>query len=260
MIRVATSLAKREFTRFLRQPQRVIGAVAQPLMFWLFLGAGMGGSFKPPGMGEMSYLEYFYPGVMVMMMLFASVFSCITIIEDRDAGFLQGVLVAPVNRLGIVLGKVAGSVLIALVQVVLFTVAAPFLGLHLGPGTLVLLLLGFVLTGMGFAALGFLLAWGSRTTSGFHAIMMVLLFPLWMLSGALFPVAGAPLWLDVVMHVNPVFHALNIIRAPFYGDTLQLLDNGGYLLSLAVTLAWVGVSLGLSIKRVSKRERGLVAA
>ena len=258
MIRVAAALAAREFTRFVRQPQRVIGAVAQPLMFWLFLGAGMGGSFKPAGMEQMSYLEYFYPGVMVMMMLFASVFSCITIIEDRDAGFLQGVLVAPVNRMGIVLGKVSGSILIALVQVVLFTIAAPFLGLHLTAGAVALLLLGFILTGAGFASLGFFLAWGSRTTSGFHAIMMVLLFPLWMLSGALFPVTGVPTWLDVVMHVNPVFHALNIIRAPFYGHAN--LANGAYVTSLAVTLGWVGVSLALSAKRVGRREKGAVAA
>ena len=258
MIRVAASLAAREFTRFLRQPQRVVGAVAQPLMFWLFLGAGMGGSFKPQGMEQMSYLEYFYPGVMVMMMLFASVFSCITIIEDRDAGFLQGVLVAPVNRLGIVLGKVSGSILIALVQVVLFTIAAPFLGLKLTAGTLVPLLAGFILTGAGFASLGFFLAWGSRTTSGLHAIMMVLLFPLWMLSGALFPVSGVPTWLDVVMHINPVFHALNIIRAPFYGQAT--LANGAYVTSLAVTLAWVAASMALSAKRVGRREKGMVAA
>ncbi|MBC7908292.1 MAG: ABC transporter permease, partial [Rhodospirillaceae bacterium] len=217
MMRVALSLAKRELTRFIRQPQRVIGAVAQPLMFWLFLGAGMGGSFKPPGMEQITYLEYFYPGVMVMMMLFASVFSCITIIEDRDAGFLQGVLVAPINRMGIVLGKVSGATMIALIQVALFTIAAPFLGLHLGLGSLVLLLVAFILTGMGFAALGFFLAWGSKTTSGFHAIMMVLLFPLWMLSGALFPMSGASGWMTVVMHINPVYHALNIVRAPFYG-------------------------------------------
>ncbi|MCR6633244.1 MAG: ABC transporter permease [Magnetospirillum sp.] len=257
MMRVAASLAIREFTRFLRQPQRVVGAVAQPLMFWLFLGAGMGGSFRPPGMEQVSYLEYFYPGVMVMMMLFAAVFSCITIIEDRDAGFLQGVLVAPINRLGIVLGKVSGAVLIALVQVVLFSAAAPFLGLTLTVGAVALLLLAFVLTGMGFASLGFLLAWGSRSTSGFHAIMMVLLMPLWMLSGALFPVTGAPGWLNVVMHVNPVFHALNIVRAPFYGGIGTLLGNGTYLTSLAVTVAWCVACMALSMKRVSRRERGL---
>lgn len=260
MIRVASSLARREFTRFVRQPQRVIGAVAQPLMFWLFLGAGMGGSFKPPGMEQVTYLEYFYPGVMVMMMLFASVFSCITIIEDRDAGFLQGVLVAPINRLGIVLGKVSGATLIALVQVVLFTAAAPFLGLHLSAGAIGLLLVAFILTGMGFASLGFLLAWGSRTTSGFHAIMMVLLMPLWMLSGALFPISGAADWMNVVMHVNPVYHAMNIVRAPFYGSPETLLANGAYLTSLALTLLWTATCMVLSMRRVSRRDKGVAVA
>lgn len=256
MIRVAASLARREFTRFLRQPQRVIGAVAQPLLFWVFLGAGMGTSFRPEGMEQVSYLEYFYPGVMVMMLLFASIFSNITIIEDRDAGFLQGVLVAPVSRFGIVLGKVGGSTLIALAQVLLFTIAAPFLGLSLSAGSLALLLLGFVLTGMGFAGLGFLFAWRMRSTSGFHAIMMVFLMPLWMLSGALFPISGVPGWMHGVMMVNPVHHALEIIRAPFYGEPAALFANGSYLVSLAVTVVWTGLCLVLSMMRVNKREKG----
>jgi ABC-2 type transport system permease protein len=256
MIRVALSLARREFTRFARQPQRVIGAVAQPLMFWVFLGAGMGGSFKPPGMDQLSYLEYFYPGVMVMMLLFASIFSCITIIEDRDAGFLQGVMVAPVNRFGIVLGKVLGSTAIALVQVLLFTIAAPFLGLTLSPGGVALLLMGFVLTSMGFAGLGFLIAWGMKSTSGFHAIMMVFLFPLWMLSGALFPIAGAPGWMSVIMQANPVRHAWEIIRAPFYAGPAELFGNSTYLVSLVVTIAWAATCLILSARRVNRRERG----
>lgn len=257
MMAVAFSLAKREFTRFARQPQRVIGAVAQPLMFWLFLGAGMGTSFRPAGLEQISYLEYFYPGVMVMMLLFASVFACITIIEDRDAGFLQGVLVAPVSRMAIVLGKVFGATAIALVQVLLFTIAAPFLGLKLSLFGVVLLVVGFILTSVGFAGLGFFLAWGMRSTSAFHAIMMVFLMPLWMLSGALFPISGAPAWMNVVMLVNPVFHALEIIRAPFYGGGLDLLGQPAYLLSLVVVVAWAGLSLLGSMRRVSRREVGV---
>lgn len=254
---VAISLARREFTRFIRQPQRVIGTVAQPLLFWLFLGAGFGGSFRPTGMENVTYLEYFYPGVMVMMMLFASIFSSITIIEDRDAGFLQGVLVAPVSRLGIVLGKVLGATSIAMVQTLIFTIAAPFLGLHLGLGALVLLLVGFLLTGIGFSALGFLLAWGMKSTSAFHAVMMVFLMPLWMLSGALFPPGNVPTWMHVVMMANPVSHALAIIRAPFYGGPGALFSDGSYLISLAVTIAWAAICLGLSMARVERRERGV---
>ncbi len=257
MLRVAVSLAQREFIRFLRQPQRVIGAIAQPLMFWLFLGFGMGGSFKASGMENVSYLEYFYPGIMVMMMLFASIFSCITIIEDRDAGFLQGVLVAPVSRMAIVLGKVGGATLIALVQVLLLALAVPVLGLSLTLGGSLLLLLAFVITGVGFSGLGFLIAWKMRSTAGFHAIMMVFLMPLWMVSGALFPVSGVPGWMAVMMMLNPVHHALNIVRGPFYSDASTLLGKGDYLLSLGVAVAWALVCLVVALWRVERREKGL---
>ncbi len=260
LARVSASLARREFTRFIRQPQRVVGTVAQPLLFWLFLGFGFGGSFRPAGMENVTYLEYFFPGVMLMMMLFASIFSSITIIEDRDAGFLQGVLVAPVSRLAIVLGKVLGATSIAMVQTLIFTVAAPFLGLHLGFGSLVMVLGGFVLTGIGFSALGFLLAWGMKSTSAFHAVMMVFLMPLWMLSGALFPIGNVPAAMKVVMLANPVSHALIIIRAPFYAGPAVLLADNAYLLSLAVTVAWAVGCLGLSMARVNRRDKGVEAA
>jgi len=257
MISVVAALAHRELIRFARQPQRVIGTIAQPLLFWLFLGAGMGGSFRPQGIEQVSYLEYFYPGVMMMMMLFASIFGSITIIEDRDAGFLQGVLASPVSRLTIVLGKVVGGTCIALIQTLIFTLAAPFLGLHLGAGSLILLLAAFVLSSLGFSALGFMLAWKMRSTAGFHAIMMVFLMPLWMLSGALFPISGVPGWMSFVMMINPVHHALNIVRAPFYGSPVDLFSQQPYLISLAVTIAWAAICLLLSMKRVSHREVGV---
>lgn len=257
MIRVALALAKREFVRFIRQPQRVVGTVAQPILFWLFLGFGFNSSFRAPGMENVSYLEYFYPGVMLMMMLFASIFSSITIIEDRDAGFLQSVLVAPVSRMAIVLGKVLGGTLIAMVQVVIFTVAAPFLGLHLGLGSLLFLLGAFILTSLSFAAMGFYFAWGMRSSAGFHAIMMVFLMPLWLLSGALFPVERVPFWLHAVMTLNPVAHALVLVRAPFYNTPAQMLADNHWLIALAVTLVWAAASLLGSMRRVEKRERGL---
>lgn len=263
MINVAFALARREFVRFLRQPQRVVGTVAQPLLFWLFLGSGFSQSFKAPGMapgmGSISYLEYFYPGVMLMMMLFASIFSSITIIEDRDAGFLQSVLVAPVSRLAIVLGKVLGSTAIALVQTLIFTIAAPFLGLHFGPGSLLLLVMAYVLVSAGFAAMGFLFAWGMESSAGFHAIMMVFLMPLWMLSGALFPIDQAPGWLHALMEVNPVSHALVLLRDPFYLTPAQMFADGRYVIALAVTLVWAVLCVGGSMARVERRERGVAA-
>lgn len=254
---VASALARREFTRFIRQPQRVVGSLGQPLLFWIFLGSGFTPSFQPPGMSGITYLEYFYPGVLMMMILFASVFSTITVIEDRDQGFLQGVLVAPVSRLAIVLGKVCGGTCIALFQAFILLLATPFLGLPVTAGGLALVIMAMVLTSLGYTALGFSIAWSMRSTSGFHAIMMVFLMPLWLLSGALFPMAGVPGWLSVVMTLNPVAHAMTIMRAPFYAPPAEVFTNPSYLTGLAVVLVWVSLGLWVSVRRVSKRDQGL---
>jgi ABC-2 type transport system permease protein len=256
MMRFALSLARREFVRFIRQPQRVVGSIGQPLLFWAFLGAGLTPSFTPPGMEGMTYLEYFYPGVLMMLILFASIFSTITVIEDRDQGFLQGVLVAPVPRLSIVVGKVGGAAAIAMFQALILLIAAPFIGLMPGLGGSVMVVAGLALTSLGFAGLGFSIAWTMKSTAGFHAIMMVFLFPLWLLSGALFPMTNLPGWLNVIMSINPVAHALTVVRGPFYEAPATLFASGQWLTSLGVLLAWVVLVLWLSVKRVNKRETG----
>lgn len=256
MQRAVVALARREFTRFIRQPQRVVGSIGQPVLFWLFLGTGFTGSFRPPGMEGMSYLEFFYPGVLLMMLLFASIFSSITIIEDRDQGFLQSVLVAPISRLAIVFGKVLGGTLIALTQALLFLLLAPFLGLSLSLSGMMLELLLLLLTSFGFTALGFLCAWSMKSTAGFHAIMMVFLMPLWLLSGALFPSQHVPAWLQVVMGINPVAHALILLRLPFYRVAEQVVTDQDFLVSLGVVVVWVIGCVWLAMVQVERRERG----
>ncbi len=255
MIGPALALAKREFTRFIRQPARVAGTLGQPLLFWIFLGSGFSGSFSPPGMEGMSYLEYFYPGVLMMLILFASIFATITVIEDRDQGFLQGVLVAPIPRLSIALGKIGGGASIALFQAVLLFIAAPFVGFPLTAGGVLLILMAMVLSALGYTALGFAIAWGMKSTSGYHAVMMIFLMPLWLLSGALFPTAGAPAWLQAVMMVNPVAHAQTILRLPFYQDAAAVFADGTYLTSLSVVVAWVVLGLWVSARRVGRRDK-----
>jgi len=256
----AFCLARREFTRFIRQPHRGIGSLGQPLLFWLFLGTGFSPSFNPPGMEGMSYVEYFYPGVLMMLILFASIFSVITVIEDRDQGFLQGVLTAPVPRLAISLGKVGGGASIALFQSLILLMAVPFLDLPITAGGLALVIMAMTLSALGYAALSFAIAWPMKSTSGFHAIMMIFLMPLWLLSGALFPVGGAPAWLQVAMAVNPVAHALTIMRIPFYQNAATALANPDYQVSLAVVVGWVVACLWWGAQRVSHREHGVKPA
>ena len=122
----AWTLCRREIIRFFRQRNRVIGAVGQPIIFWLLFGIGMHRSFQigPAGDTNQSFLEYFFPGTLVLILLFTAIFATISIIEDRREGFLQSVLVAPIPRWSMLLGKVMGGSIIALIQGLIFLLLA----------------------------------------------------------------------------------------------------------------------------------------
>jgi ABC-2 type transport system permease protein len=207
------SLFARELLRFVRQPGRVLGSLGTPVLFWLLLGAGFGHTFQPPGLGHsMSYLTYFFPGTVLLVVLFTAIFASISVIQDRTEGFLQGVLVAPVPRLAIVLGKVLGGAVLGFVQGLILLLLAPLAGLGFT-------LLGFLgacgalfLTALALSALGFLFAWRMDSVQGFHAVMNLLMFPMWLLSGAFFSAAGASFWIRAVMDVNPLTYGLTALR------------------------------------------------
>lgn len=200
-------LAWREIVRFLRQRNRVIGAVATPALFWFMIGSGIGEAFRPEGWAGEGYLRQFLPGAMLLAVLFTAIFSAISIIEDRNAGFLQGVLVSRAPRWAIVLGKVAGGACLAGLQGMLFLPLAWGVGFRPGPGTILGLAGFFLLGGAALTGLGYVLAWRMTSVQGFHAIMNLVLMPMWLLSGALFPVAAAAGWMGVVMRLNPAYYA-----------------------------------------------------
>ena len=156
--------AWREVIRFVRQRSRVTGAALQPLLFWLLFGLGLQGSFRPGGQQELSYLEYFFPGTVVLVLLFTAIFATISIIEDRREGFLQAVLVAPVPRWAVVLGKVLGGSLIALAQGVLFLLLGLTIDIPFSP-VQVIAVIGFLLiVAIGLTSLGFTIAWRLDST------------------------------------------------------------------------------------------------
>ncbi|HEX6902775.1 MAG TPA: ABC transporter permease [Thermoanaerobaculia bacterium] len=249
MFRAVLSLCRRELTRFFRQPSRIIGAAVTPLLFWLLIGSGFSGSFRMPGAPEgVGYLEYFFPGSIVLVLLFAAIFSNISVIEDRREGFLQGVLVAPVPRWVIVAGKVLGGAFLAWVQALAFLALAPLTGIRLTPASFlgaagVLALLAVALTAVGFA-----FAWVLDSVQGFHAIMNTLLMPMWLLSGSLFPRSGAPAWLSAVMRVNPLTHGVEAFRGALYETPAPL--------AVAVTLGLgiVAFAAGLLVTRGGRVE------
>lgn len=250
LLRPSLSLAKRELVRFLRQRNRIIGALATPIVFWLLIGLGMGHSFKGPAgsLGEDNYLVYFFPGTVVMVLLFTAIFSTITIIEDRQEGFLQSVLVAPVSRMAIVLGKVLGGTVLATGQAVLFLLLAPLIGIKLTAGGFLLAVLVMLLTSFALTALGVCIAWRMSSTAGFHAIMNLFLMPMWFLSGALFPAEQANGGLKWVMLANPLTHALSALRESLSWQPRY----GAWSIQTLITIAFAAVVFVLAARLVAK--------
>jgi ABC-2 type transport system permease protein len=213
-------LWKRDLLHFLRQPARIAGFIGSPLIFWVVIGSGFNRSFSySPDHPGISYLEFYFPGTIVLTMLFTAIFASISIIEDRHSGFLQGVLVAPVPRLSVASGKILGAATLAFIQALLLLLMVPLLGIGMtleGIGATILSL--FVL-GVGLAGLGFLIAWRMDTTQGFHAVMNLVLVPLWLLSGALFPIDGAAPWIGTIIRLNPLYYGMSAFRQALYLGT-----------------------------------------
>jgi len=221
------TLWQRELVRFWRQKSRVLGVVASPLVFWLLMGYGSGD------------LARYFSGALVLTVLFSAIFSTISIIEDRREGFLLSMLVSPASRTSLVFGKILGSATLAWIQGLIFLAFAPLAGVSLtAPVVLALIgavfLVSFTLTG-----LGFVIAWRMESTAGFHAIMNLLLVPMWMVSGSLFPIATAHAWLKALMWVNPLTYSISLLNG------LMKLGAGspGVVLSLIVTAGFGGLLL-----------------
>ena len=242
MLAVLT-LWQREVIRFLRQRSRVIGALGTPLIFWLLIGSGIGASFRPPdARGDApDYLEYFFPGMLILIVLFTSIFSAISIINDRRDGFLQGVLVAPVSRTAIALGSIMGGTTLALIQALLVVLLAPLIHIPLSIGSVAALAGSLALVSFALTSLGFVIAWHMESTQGFHAVMNMFLMPLWLLSGAVFPVSGSASWLSWLVKINPLSYGLDAVRRSLYlagGDPGPI---HAWPVSLGVTVAFAAV-------------------
>jgi ABC-2 type transport system permease protein len=213
----AFTLWWREIVRFYRQRARVVGVIASPLLFWIVIGSGFGTSFRSgEGPGQDHYLDYFFPGALIMIVLFTAIFTMMSVIEDRKEGFLLSVLVAPVPRSAIVLGKVLGGTTLAAAQGLLFLVFAPFVGIHFHFIQFLLILLVVFLVSFALTALGFAIAWPMDSTQAFHGIINLFLIPLWLLSGALFPLNKAAHWLSILMRINPLTYGVEALRTLLY--------------------------------------------
>jgi ABC-2 type transport system permease protein len=252
----AFTLWWREIVRFYRQRARVVGVIASPLLFWIVIGSGFGTSFRSgqgEGTGQQHYLNYFYPGVLVMIVLFTAIFTMMSVIEDRNEGFLLSVLVAPVPRAAIVLGKVLGGTTLATAQGLIFLFFAPFVGVHMTAASFGLIVLTVFLVSFALTALGFAIAWPLDSTQAFHAIINLFLIPLWLLSGALFPLSGASGWMRALMYANPLTYGVEALRTLMYPQAASAFSLTASILTLLLfTIFMFGLAFALANRRTTK--------
>jgi ABC-2 type transport system permease protein len=264
----------RDMKRFWRDTPRRIGLFFQPLIYLFILGIGLQSAFRLFGSGDTRYVTFIYPGIIGMTVLFTAVFSAISIIWDRQFGFLKEVMVAPTPRSSMALGKVLGGGTTAFIQggVLLALAFLPyFLGFSLSTLLKVLALIPVILIiALSMTSLGVVIAARMRSFEGFPIVINFILLPMFFLSGAMFPLQGLPGWMNVLTKIDPLTYAVDAIR----GITLAGVDLGGagatsataaqasqlqvqvypLWLDLLVVVAFGALLLALSIRQFNKQD------
>jgi len=248
MMRAVFALWHREIVRFVRDRSRLTGSLLQPIIFWALFSGALHGSYRP---GDDTYGSYFFVGTLAMITLFTAIFSTITVIEDRKEGFLQGVLVSPVPRAAIALGKIFGGATLGLGLAIIFLLMAPVAGVSIDLAALlptlgVLALLAVAVTGMGFA-----IAWLMDSTAGYHGIMMLFFMPMLLLSGAFFPMEQAHGALSWVRFVNPMTYGVGALRHVVHGEASGV---PSLTVCLAGTVLFAVVTFALGTFVVTRRS------
>jgi ABC-2 type transport system permease protein len=235
----------RDVLRFSRDRARIVASMGQPLLFLVVFGGGLSASLGAgvtQQLGNVSYVRFLYPGIIAMAVLFTSIFSAISIVWDREFGFLRELLVAPVSRAALVLGKALGGSTIAMFQGAILLVLAPVLGVSVNPLLLLELLLLMFLVAFAITSVGILVASRLQTMESFQMIINFFVMPMFFLSGAFFPLRGLPGWMAVVTRMDPVAYGVDPMRRLLLGSKLAPgIEIGGYHLGTAADVGILAV-------------------
>jgi len=202
----------RDVLRFVRDRTRIVASLGQPLLFLFVFGGGLAPAMSGLGGGQIDFSSFLFPGIIAMAVLFTAIFSAVSIVWDREFGFLKEVLVAPVSRTAVALGKVAGGSTVAMLQGLIILLLAPLVGVSLSLAQIVVLIALILLTAATMTSLGVMIAARMRSMEGFQMMMNFVLMPMFFLSGALFPLRGVPLWMEWLAKVNPMTYGVDPIR------------------------------------------------
>jgi ABC-2 type transport system permease protein len=238
-------IAYRELVRFVQDKPRMFSSFSMPIIFLLIFGAGFGrliGQMMP----GVDYIQFMYPGILAMTVLMTSIMSGISIVWDREFGFLKEVLVSPLSRSGVLIGKAVGAATIAIIQGAIMLVLAPIVNVPINPGTVLALLPLLLILSLSLSGLGLLIGARMRSQQGFQIVMQLVIFPMMFLSGIFFPVSGVATWLAVLSKLNPVTYGIDAIRQVFLGTEVAGVTVFGHTMGIvdsAIVVAMVGVVL-----------------
>lgn len=253
----------REIIRFWRNRIRAISGLAMPLLWLGVMGVGLSASMRFTPMEQVvdgfNYINFMFPGILAMTLLFSSIFSALSVVYDREFGFLKEILVAPISRSSIALGKILGGATTAVIQAMLMFLLLPIIGVKISILSVILLVPSMFIVAFGLSAFGVLIASKMKSTEAFPMVMQFLMMPMFFLSGALFPLSSAPGWLTAMASFNPLTYGVNLLRGivfnnaempqeiakaltpSFFGYELNLLAN--LLIVLGFALLMVALSV-----------------
>lgn len=243
----------REFIKFFREKSRLLGTLARPVLWLFVVGNGMSALIRPQA--GFSYLQFIFPGMIGMTILFASIFSSISIVWDREFGFMKEMLVAPISRLSIVIGKAISGTAISVAQAIIILVLIPFLGIRLSlleflEVTAIAVLVSFCIT-----SLGILIAARLTSFDGFNIIMNFLVMPMFFLSGAMYPVSSMPAALRHLTLINPLTYGIDAFKHVLLREAAPPLGpEFSFVLDLAIVTVVSVVMLSLAALSFRKKE------
>jgi ABC-2 type transport system permease protein len=247
-------ISYREFKKFVRERSRLLGTMARPILWLFVVGGGLSRLVKVEG--NVSYTQFIFPGMIGMTILFASIFSAISIVWDREFGFLKEILVAPISRLSIVIGKAMAGTTISLVQVLIMVLFIPVLGIHISPGQFMLLLLSSAMLAFSLTAFGILVAARMSSYEGFNIIMNFLVMPMFFLSGAMYPVKLLPPALKWLTHINPVTYGVDALKNALLTEAAGTAMGPEYPLSFDLLVIGLFMAAAVTLANYSFRKAG----
>ena len=238
----------REFKRFYRDKASLTSSIVRPLMWLFIMGFGIGGTMRFSG-ADTAYLPFLTPGIVGMSILFTSLFSGISVIWDREFGFLKEMLVAPISRVSIVIGKALGGATSSLIQSMIIILVASALGVSVTPLIVLKVMMATVVISIGFVSLGVAIASWMDTMEGFNVIMNFIVMPMFLLSGALFPISATAGVMSAVMYADPMTYGVEALRYAAIG-----VSSMSPALSMPVVLAFTATMAVIATVAFNRRR------